>query len=329
MNWRDAVGVVAQHNEPHVLVTVLQVDGSAPRDAGAKMLVTRLHNYDTIGGGQLEYLVINRCRELLAGTSPLSRAGQNVHISHQVFNLSRDASQCCGGRVSVMFEHFKPAYAPLVLCGAGHVGQALLGILSELPVRISVLDSRQDWLEKANLRLQVARQHRYATASVDAAGERIDDDHPDVALLDAPHLQIAECEPDAVFLVMTHSHELDFELCEAILSRPSNSWCGLIASRSKAASFRKRFGRLGFSETELARLAAPVGLRGGDKENSNGSGRNRSRNYSGGKEPMAVAIDIAAQLMALPQFNKRIGKPREHLPADIESAGSDLEISEA
>jgi len=79
---------------------------------------------------------------------------------------------------------------------------------------------------------------------------------------------------------MTHSHDLDFELCEAALSRPDINHLGLIGSASKAASFRSRLGKKGFTTAELARLTCPIGIP-----------------TIRGKTPMEIAIAITAELL--------------------------------
>lgn len=40
---------------------------------------------------------------------------------------------------------------------------------------------------------------------------------------------------------MTHSHTLDFSICEAIFERHDFAWFGLIGSASKRASFNRQF----------------------------------------------------------------------------------------
>ena len=268
MNWRQALQWHTEHDEAHVLVTLLEVRGSAPREAGAKMLVSATAQFDSIGGGELEHRVIRDSRRLL-GDEPLSASG-NSDVAILEINLARDAAQCCGGVVKVLLERFRPGYAPLVICGAGHVAQALVTIVSHLPVRLTVMDSRPDWL------------YRLCDPGFNVSGT------PGLSTCEIthPHRQIEQCPIGSVFVVMTHSHDLDFELCEAILSRPENNWCGLIASDSKATSFKRRLSAKGFSEDELLNLVAPIGL----PEVS-------------GKHPMAVAVSVAAQLLSQPAFH--------------------------
>ena len=57
-----------------VLVTVVDVRGHAPRDAGAKMVVASDARWGSVGGGNLEETAIARARALLdAGPSPPRR----------------------------------------------------------------------------------------------------------------------------------------------------------------------------------------------------------------------------------------------------------------
>ena len=65
--WYDALHEGQHNREPQVLITVLGTAGSTPRDATAKMVVTAAEQFDTIGGGHLEFKSIERARELLQG----------------------------------------------------------------------------------------------------------------------------------------------------------------------------------------------------------------------------------------------------------------------
>jgi xanthine dehydrogenase accessory factor len=78
-----------------VRVTVVRVEGSAPREPGAKMLVTAAALAGTIGGGQLEFDAIATARAMLAdGTSVCVRR----------IALGPSLGQCCGGAVVLLFE---------------------------------------------------------------------------------------------------------------------------------------------------------------------------------------------------------------------------------
>jgi xanthine dehydrogenase accessory factor len=80
---------------PAVLVTVAIVEGSVPREAGAKMLVTDDGFAGTIGGGHLELRAIEMARGMLIDGGPprLER-----------FALGPSLGQCCGGVAHLVFE---------------------------------------------------------------------------------------------------------------------------------------------------------------------------------------------------------------------------------
>jgi len=250
MNWLEAATKLTRENTGFTLVTVVATQGSAPRDAAAKMVVTGDETHDSIGGGRLEFDATGMARELLA-------AGRAAVVTRE-FTLGPDLAQCCGGRVTVLLECFPACAFNIALFGAGHVGRALATLLAELPCRVLWFDARAD-----------AFPSTLAT-------------NIDTVELTNPFAAVESCPPAAHYLVMTHSHDLDFELCEAALSRPDINYLGLIGSASKAASFRSRLSKKGFTTTELARLTCPIGLP-----------------TIRGKTPMEIAIAITAELLQL------------------------------
>ena len=82
------------HGDAAVLVTVARVEGSAPREAGTKMIVTRDSAKHTIGGGHLEWKAIETARQVL-------RDGmRSPHMRRlERFALGPSLGQCCGGAV--------------------------------------------------------------------------------------------------------------------------------------------------------------------------------------------------------------------------------------
>ena len=254
MNWLEATARLSADNQGFVVVTVLETRGSAPRDQQSKMVVTKDASHDSIGGGNLEFSAIGHARGLLSQ----GRAGNE----RQDYTLGKDNSQCCGGRVELLYECFPACDFHIALFGAGHVGKALVRILADLPCRVTWLDNREDVLSASIM-------------ESGAPGNVIP------RFMDNPHVAVEDLPPGTWFLVMTHSHEIDLELVEAILARSDFPYCGLIGSRSKAASFRKRLSRMGFADAELAQLTSPIGI-----------------DLGGGKMPMEVAVSVVAQLLS-------------------------------
>lgn len=159
------------------------------------------------------------------------------------------------GHVRLM-ERLDEALPPLWLYGAGHVGQALARILVELPVRLTWIDSRAELLPA---------QHC---------------DSMQILHSTDPVSSVAAAPVGARFLVLTHSHPLDYALCRSVLQRGDFAWAGLIGSQSKAARFRARLAREGLSAQLIARLVCPIGVEG-----------------IASKWPTAIAVGVAAQLL--------------------------------
>ncbi|HIP23259.1 MAG TPA: xanthine dehydrogenase accessory protein XdhC [Rhodobacteraceae bacterium] len=224
-------------------VEVTGTQGSAPREAGAFMLVWAEGQSGTIGGGVLEWNAAKRAREMLL---------QGALRDSQSVALGPEIGQCCGGRVELGFEmlgsepslkpeeisplgrEFEAALTgwqgemPVYLYGAGHVGRA---IVKALPFKVQ-------WVDVA--------EGRYP----DWAKHKIIKNNPAAAVAGAPD--------DALHFVLTHSHSFDLEICHQVLSRPFGH-LGLIGSDTKKTRFLKRLRELGHGKTTLARLQCPIG----------------------------------------------------------------------
>lgn len=248
--WFQAVADCESRGEPYVLVTVLGVAGSVPREPASKMVITGEHSYDTIGGGHLEYRVIARAREQLAA------ARYETELAH--FPLGASLGQCCGGSVSVLMEGQRGSDARLVVFGAGHVAKALMTIMGQLPWQVTWVDSRAD-------------------AFPPYFADNIRSHHSDEPPLEVPAL----CD-NAHVLILTHNHQLDFDLCLALLQAGTARSIGLIGSDTKAERFRQRLEHRGFSAEAIDGIRCPVG-----------------HSDVPGKRPMEVAVSIVAELLAL------------------------------
>jgi xanthine dehydrogenase accessory factor len=260
--WFDALHLCQQQAKSYVLVTLLATAGSTPRDGGTKMLVCADETYDTIGGGNLEHSVTQRARLLLIENQKNALAGTSntQHVEH--FPLSSKLGQCCGGATNVLFEVFVSHCQQLALYGAGHVAQALVPIIVQLPLQIIWVDEREALFNefKAN----------YANLG----------DNLKYMLSDEPVATVKQLNPNPWMLIMTHNHQLDYDLVTAGLERQDVAYLGMIGSDTKARRFTTRLGHRGFSQEAIQRLISPVG----DLSVP-------------GKEPINVAVSIAAQLM--------------------------------
>jgi xanthine dehydrogenase accessory protein XdhC len=248
--------------EPAVLVTVSDVLGSAPREAGAAMLVTADAIAGTIGGGHLEWRAIEAARGLLLA------AGAESELA---LPLGPALTQCCGGHVRLKLHRLveadrvaleqalveQAARGPLLaLFGAGHVGRAVVRALEPLPCRILWIDGRSELLP--------TEATRHVTPRVEP--------QPEAAVKALP--------PGAFVLVMTHSHPLDLDIVEAALRRADLAWVGLIGSDTKRKRFESQLRARGVAKAAVERLVCPIGIAG-----------------ILGKEPAVIAASATAQLL--------------------------------
>lgn len=239
-DWQDRVAELRREQTPAVLVTVDSIVGSTPREPGAKMIVTATGLCGTIGGGNLEYQACRIARDQLE---------RGADDGLQRFPLGAGLGQCCGGLVNLMFERLsadsdwealaqEEERIDLYLFGAGHVGQALVRALRDLPFRIHWIDTRDDILPQ--------EPPPGVTAICTAT----------------PEAEIAAAAAESYFLVMTHDHGLDQRLCEQILLRDDFAYFGLIGSVSKRRNFETRLLRRGIDARKFARMTCPVGIGG-------------------------------------------------------------------
>ena len=77
MDWLAALTQLRAEGAPGVLVTVAEVRGHAPRDAGAKMLVGTDQTWGSVGGGNLEETAVRRAREMITRRRTRGRAFQS------------------------------------------------------------------------------------------------------------------------------------------------------------------------------------------------------------------------------------------------------------
>jgi len=240
---QSLAAVLAQHlrdGTPAIVVTIAEARGSAPRGAGASMVITADTIAGTVGGGRLEFEAMARAREMIATHTVEDRLDMP---------LGPAVGQCCGGRVVLSLrraddaavqalvaqEHLEMQQMPqIAVFGAGHVGQALVRALAPLPVRVLWNDSRPEAL---------ARQAW---------------DNMETHTGDAVDL-VARCKPGAAVVVLTPSHALDYAITEAALRRDDLAYVGLIGSATKRRRFERWFAARGGSARALARLVCPIG----------------------------------------------------------------------
>jgi xanthine dehydrogenase accessory factor len=171
---------------------------------------------------------------------------------------------------SLFIHVVRPHAFDVVLFGNGHVGRALVQVLGALPCRVRWIDERE---------------HDFPATVPD---------NVEIVATDAPAAEVADAPRGAYVVVMTHSHDLDFDIVEAALERHDWAYLGLIGSKPKRAQFERRLAARGAPETDLARVTCPIGAQSGLSS----------------KEPGAIAVGVAAEMLGV----------RERLRAASESS---------
>lgn len=244
-----------------MLVEITAALGSTPRGCDAAMVVTPNRMAGTIGGGHLEFHAIDVARSMLeegAGSRTMD------------LPLGPLMGQCCGGQVSLSFEPVSARVAeqlirreealvagrPAVFVfGLGHTGRALAAMLDLLPFSVTLVDDRSEYLD--DLPRGCSARH-----------------------LADPVGTVAEASPGAAFVILTHSHALDYRLTETALLRGDAAYIGMIGSKTKRRRFESQFLRAGGTNAALGGLTCPIG--GADVED---------------KRPEIIASLTAAELV--------------------------------
>jgi xanthine dehydrogenase accessory factor len=251
-----------------VVVEVTEARGSAPRAAGTRMLVSATQAVGTIGGGHLELKAIQSAREMLR-TRELAPRSEH-------YPLGPALGQCCGGAVTLAYAALDeaalarwPASPPLFhlqLYGAGHVGRAIATLLTTLDVAVDWIDEREDEFPSLTT---------LATAWPA---------HIRQVCVDTVEAEVRDAPAGAFYLVLTHQHDLDLRITEAILRRGDFGFLGLIGSRTKRQRFIHRFEQRGIASDVIARMTCPIGVEG-----------------IAAKQPEIIAMGVVAQLLQAQQ----------------------------
>ena len=309
--WAIIAEALNRH-ERCAMVTVAAVQGSAPREAGARMVVMPDGGFrGTIGGGALEWRALADARILLAEDAPKARLRRQA--------LGPGLGQCCGGSLRLLFEVFDRSMVSeaTILAAREAVGDfATSGRLMSSPEAGSAMTRTVlDAPGTSRLAVEIApdgtvlesfaRHSRplylfgaghvgrglvlalaplpFEIVWIDPRREAFPAATPANVCcvhLPDPAAALAGTPAQAFVLVMTHSHPLDLQLVHAALELRRFAYVGLIGSATKRARFAKRLGDLGLTVDIVSRLVCPIGLAG-----------------IASKAPAAIAASVAADLL--------------------------------
>ncbi|MCD5408295.1 XdhC family protein [Candidatus Bipolaricaulota bacterium] len=226
------IAELLQTGQPVVLVELVGVEGPAPREPGARMLVfPDGHIEGTVGGGALELRATQEAMELLRSRNrTLLRTYELV-----------DLGMLCGGRATLYYELLAPRVT-LAIFGAGHVGAVLARLAQEAtPFRVALYDDRE---ERCREELVPGLTAQYL-----------------------PGFESLPQLPSPCYAVVcTDSHATDLKVVQGLLSQaPPPEFVGMLGSRPKAEKVRGLLREAGIPPERVQSLHSPVGLPIGGK----------------------------------------------------------------
>ncbi|HRV64329.1 MAG TPA: xanthine dehydrogenase accessory protein XdhC [Albidovulum sp.] len=311
---RESLSRAIAARGPVIRVVVADVAGSAPREAGTAMLVWAGGQDGTIGGGALEYEAAALARAMLA-------AGRTARLDRMP--LGPALNQCCGGAVTILSERWDEDRLAGI-AGQDIVARPLPGTGGGMPMAVARILKRargegfapsarivQGWfvepVAKAARDLWIWGAGHVGRAIVDVMrplpGFRLTWADTEASrfpplpegvaqrIATNPADLVPEAPEGADHLVLTFSHALDLDLCHRLLTHGFGS-LGLIGSETKWARFRSRLAALGHAPDRVADIRCPIG------------------DPRLGKEPQAIAIGVAAELMTMKTAKARTEKER-------------------
>ena len=227
---------------------ILDVKGSSPNNIDDIILISQDTIFGTIGGGNLEYLVIDEAKKIL-----------DKKIKNKILSipLGPGIGQCCGGYVQIELslhknskdalknESLKKNIKPnLYIFGSGHIGQAIISKLENINFNTFIIDSREDYLNMTNIK------------------------DINYLLSKKPWEIVSKLDDNSYFIVLTHSHDFDFKILNAVLKK-NNTFVGLIGSVTKKKRFYKRLINNGHNKSIVEKIECPIGIDIGNSKDPN------------------------------------------------------------
>jgi xanthine dehydrogenase accessory factor len=230
-----------QAGRPVAIATL--VSGVPPERMGARLIIRPETVSGTLGGQRLDDAVRDDVRGLLQqATTGIVRYGPD--------------GERRGDEIAV----FVASYAPkprMIVFGAIDFAAAIARVGAFLGYRVTVCDARPTF----------ATKRRFPDA--------------DEVIVAWPHRYLPQTEVDerTVVCIVTHDPKFDVPLLEVALKMPL-AYLGALGSRRTNDDRVRRLKELGFTDGDLARLHAPMGL------------------DVGGRTPEETAVSVAAEIIA-------------------------------
>lgn len=226
--YRELANVVAR-GEPAVLATVIASQGSAPRKAGAKMLIRHDGTFvGSVGGGAAEKLVTEKAADVMHAAKP--------QVLHLDLSGEKGSVMICGGQMDIFLEPIRPPET-LYLFGAGHIAQSTAALAKTLGLLVVVIDPRPEY----NNRDRFPAANELVVEEYDRAFAKLN------------------VGRDCYIVICTTGHVFDGRCLEFAVGTEAK-YIGMMGSKKKVKEVKERLQSKGIPPHQLAGIHAPVGL---------------------------------------------------------------------
>jgi xanthine dehydrogenase accessory factor len=244
-----------------VKAKIFNIKGSSPNNIDDLILISNDTIFGTIGGGNLEYLIVKEAKKLI--DNKVNKKSLNIA-------LGPDIGQCCGGYVQIKLSLHKNSLEALkneklyddkntnlYIFGAGHIGQALISKLENINFNTFLIDSRENFLKMTNI------------------------NNINYLLSKKPWEIVNRLKDNSYFVVLTHSHDYDLKVINEVLKK-NFTFLGLIGSKTKKNRFFKRLIDNGHNKSLVETIECPIGI-----------------NIGNSKDPDEIAFSIITRLITI------------------------------
>ena len=244
-----------------VKAKIFNVKGSSPNKIDDIILISSDTIFGTIGGGNLEYLIVKEAKTLI--NNKINKKSLNIALGPGI-------GQCCGGYVQIKLSLHKNSSEALknenlyddnntnlYIFGAGHIGQALISKLENINFNTFLIDSREDFLKMTNI------------------------NNINYLLSKKPWEIVHHLKDNSYYVVLTHSHDYDLKILNEVLKK-NFTFLGLIGSKTKKRRFFKRLIDNGHNKSLVETIECPIGI-----------------NIGNSKDPDEIAFSIITRLIKI------------------------------
>jgi xanthine dehydrogenase accessory factor len=220
-SWIEQVSMLYKKGEDFILATIIDID-KKNHSSTQKCIYTNNNFYSSIGNKKLSNFIEESASNLMQSAQ-----------SPTIVEFEDDSET----KAQVLLEKVSSSEVlPVVVFGAGHISRALMPIIINLPIKLYWIDDRQEQFDQ------------------------YDGDTSQINIICDDFLTSMADLPNEIYtLVITYSHQIDFEICEKMIIQNNFSYLGMIGSSIKGRKFRDRFAQKNYSKDVIEKFTCPIG----------------------------------------------------------------------